>query len=259
MRIDCEDCGKAMQVPDDKVPDRIFTLTCPGCQNRLTIDPQAVQQPAAPAPAPTPPTQPQAAQPPHTQPPPAQPPPPQSAAPAMSGAADAARAPSSLDSTGAHAVGGLRSLRSNEMQLLEQLTPLALVVDVDSAPDESIDGQLKLAGMKEIHHLASLAEAVDRAEELEAGMLVIRMSKVSAPPCEPLEPLYRMPSRARRKTFTVLLADNVRTLDGQVAFYLQVNCLINAQETAGMAVALRRALLFHLKQYRHWWDTQEAS
>ena len=242
MRIDCETCGKAMQVPDEKVPDRVFSLTCPGCQNKITVDPTQNQEDAvAPAPAAAPPADPTPAAPPTAAPP------------------TAAPAAASLDSTGAHAVGGLRALRSNEVELLEQITPLALVVDVDVQPEESIDTQLKLAGMKEIHHLASLAEAVERAEELEAGMLVIRMKSAPAPPCEPLEPLYRMPTRARRRTFTVLMADNVRTLDGQVAFYLQANCLINAQETAGMAVALRRALLFHLKHYRHWWDTQEAS
>lgn len=254
MRIDCDSCGKAMQVPDEKVPDRAFTLTCPGCQNKITVDPAA--KPASEEPAPTaPPAAAPAAPAPAATAPAATAPP----APAPASPSPATNPGAALESTGAHAVGGLRALRSNEVELLEQITPLALVVDVDVAPDESIDMQLKLAGMKDIHHLASLSEAVERAEELEAGMLVIRMSKAPAPPCEPLDPLYRMPSRARRRTFTVLMADNVRTLDGQVAFYLQANCLINAQETAGMAVALRRALLFHLKHYRHWWDTQEAS
>lgn len=252
MRIDCEHCGKAMQVPDEKVPDRAFTLTCPGCQNKITVDPHAAQAPATAAPTPPP-----------AAPAPAPTQSPQAPAPAPPGPSDDfhAEAPtdSSLDSTGTHSVGGLRALRSNEVELLEQLTPIALVVDLDVAPDAAVDAQLKLAGMKEISHVSSLAEAVDRAEELEAGMLVIRMAKAPAPPCEPLEPLYRMPSRARRRTFVVLMADNVRNLDGQVAFYLQVNCLLNSQETAGLSVPLRRALLFHLKHYRHWWDTQEAS
>lgn len=239
MRIDCEHCGKAMQVPDDKVPHRVFTLTCPGCQNKITVDPSASKAPEEPA------AEPAAAAPPQAAP----------SAPVAKAPADAG-ASSSLESTGAHTVGGLRILRSNEVELLEQITPLALVVNIDVAPDPAVDAQLKLAGMKEISHLASLAEAVDRAEDLEAGMLVIRMAKAPAPPCEPLEPLFRMPSGARRKTFTILMADNVRTLDGMVAFYLQVNCLVNAQEVAGMAVPIRRALLFHLKHYRHWWDTQ---
>lgn len=267
MRIDCESCGKALQVPDDKVPDRVFSLTCPGCQNKITVDPNQGAEAPAPAPAPSPApaaaaaaaqtqTQTQAqtsqaqAQ---TSAPAASAP---GAQPAGGGDADDGEAP--LESTGSHAVGGLRNLRSNEVELLEQITPLAIVVDVDVSPDPAVDAQLKLAGMKEIQHVSSLSEAVERAEELEAGMLVIRMSKAPPPPCEPLDPLYRMPTRARRKTFTVLLADNVRTLDGQVAFYLQVNCLINAQEKAGMAVPLRRALLFDLKHYRHWWDTQEG-
>lgn len=227
MRIDCESCGKALQVPDEKVPDRVFSLTCPGCQNKITVDPTSSGDAALAAPEP---------------------------------AATPAEAPVQAPQEELSATGGhLRSLRSHEMELMELMTPLAFVVDLDGAPDASVDAQLKLAGIKEIRHVQNLAEAVDRVEEQEAGLLVLRMDKAPAPPCEPLDPLYRMPAGARRKTFVALIADNVRTLDGQVAFYLQVNCLINAQELGGMAVPLRRALLFHLKHYRHWWDTQDRN
>ncbi|MDA8020803.1 MAG: zinc-ribbon domain-containing protein [Thermoanaerobaculia bacterium] len=245
MRIDCEHCGRALQIPDEKVPDRAFTLTCPSCQHKIQVDPRAGQAPSAePAEVVQPPADPFPSATTETS----------TTAPSSAGPDQAA-----LESTGSHAVGGLRALRATEVELLERITPIAVVVHVDAAPDPAIDPQLELLGMKEIQHVATIEEAVDRVEEFEAGLLVIRMNKAPAPPCEPLEALYLMPARARRKTFTTLVADNVRTLDGQVAFYLQVNCLVNAQEIAGMAVPLRRALLFHLKHYRHWWDTQEEN
>ena len=37
-----------------------------------------------------------------------------------------------------------------------------------------------------------------------------------------------------------------------VAFLLQVNCLINASDLEQLPVLLRRALLHHLRLYRHW-------
>ena len=53
-------------------------------------------------------------------------------------------------------------------------------------------------------------------------------------------------------TFVVLMAGNLKSLDGQTAFYLQMNCLVNSQETARIPVNIQRALLFHLRHYRYW-------
>jgi hypothetical protein len=87
---------------------------------------------------------------------------------------------------------------------------------------------------------------------------LIWMDKAAPPPCKPLEPLHKLPMDVRRRTFIVLMADNVRSLDGQVAFYLQVNCLVNSQEIPRLPSLLRRALLHHLRLYRAW-DEEIAS
>lgn len=211
MRVDCEHCGKALQVPDDKVPDGAFTLTCPGCREKIRVDP----------------------------------------------------APETA--TSAHDVehdGELRSLRGHEVELLDSLSPVAFVAHLEGGEGgdhSALNAQLKTLGMKEIRHFGDLAQACERAEEAEAGILLVRMTKAPAPPCEPLEPIYKLPFKARRRTFVALVADNVRTLDGQVAFYLQVNCLVHGSELPRLAVPLRRALLHDLRLYRHWWTTIEGN
>lgn len=236
MRVDCEHCGKALQVPDDKVPEGAFTLTCPGCRETIRVDPK---QSPAPGPARAEASAREPVQRP-TQPAPQTPP-------------------------GEHDVehdGEMRSLRGHEVELLESLSPVAFAVHLDGdggGNHSTLNAQLKTLGMKEIRHFADLGEACERAEEAEAGILLVRMQKAPAPPCEPLEPIYQMPFKARRRTFVALVADNVRTLDGQVAFYLQMNCLIHAGELPRLAVPLRRALLHDLKLYRHWWTTIESN
>ncbi len=61
-------------------------------------------------------------------------------------------------------------------------------------------------------------------------MLLVRVDKAAPPPFEALRPIYRLPAEIRRRVFVALLADNVRSLDGQAAFYLQLNCVLSSQE-----------------------------
>jgi hypothetical protein len=264
MRVDCQSCGKALNVPDDKVPARAFTLTCPGCQNKISVDPTAVAAPpeeaaaAPPAPAAAPPPEPAPAAPTAVAAPVAD----TDAGVAGGADSDPMGEQSTRRQVGEHDVehdGQLAPLRGHEMVLMETLSPVAFVVNVGVPPDAAVSSQLQAIGMKEIRHFHDLAEACEQVDDSEAGVVLLRMDKAPAPPCEPLEPLYKMPFRTRRRTFVALMAENVRTLDGQVAFYLQVNCLIQSDDLPRLAVPLRRALLFHLRHYRYWWETQETA
>ena len=135
---------------------------------------------------------------------------------------------------------------------MEGLPPIAYVANLELAPDVEVTRNLQKIGMEEVKNFTDLAEACEHLQENEAGILLVRMTKASAPPCEPLEPIYKLPFDVRRRTFVALMAENVKPLDGQVAFYLQVNCLLNSQEMGAMAIKLRRALLHDLRLYRFW-------
>ena len=106
--------------------------------------------------------------------------------------------------------------------------------------------------MREVLELDDLEEAVETLVETDAGIVVVVMDKAPPPPCEPLWPLEALPFSVRRRTFVALVAGNVPTLDGMVAFLLQVNCLINTSDLGQLPVLLRRAHLHHLRLYRHW-------
>lgn len=151
----------------------------------------------------------------------------------------------------------LRRLLPKEQELLDRLVPVAFLVEEPGGVGEQVAEALKLLGMREIVRFGTVAEAVEALGETEASLLLIEMSKAPPPPCPPLEPLRQLGPQVRRRTFVALAAKNVRSLDGQVAFYLEVSCTLSLQDLPSLPQNLRRALLHQLRLYRHW-DATEA-
>jgi predicted Zn finger-like uncharacterized protein len=49
MDVSCDKCEAKFKIPDEKVPkDQAFSLTCPKCKNKITIEPKAAAKPAPP-------------------------------------------------------------------------------------------------------------------------------------------------------------------------------------------------------------------
>ncbi len=235
MRISCPHCTKALTLADNKVPAGPFHLTCPACQKRFPVDGSTTPQAAAKASAETATTETGTA-------------PTNTAVPAT----PAPTPPSPASPSETPFDDELHPLRPAERELMASMPPVAFIVDLAASPIAGLRDALQQLGMEDIRHFETLDDAVEGLMDIEAGMLLIRMDKASAPPCEPLKPLETLGYAARRNTFVVLMADNVRSLDGQLAFYLQVNCLIATQDVGRFAPRVRRALLHHLRLYRHW-------
>ncbi len=224
MLITCSNCQKALNLADDKIPSRPFVLSCPSCNHRQQVDP--VNLPTTG----TPPT---------------------SAAPQNNGAEEVEE----ID-PGPDGFVPMPALRPQDVALLRELYPDGLIVNLTQGPAYQLTAGLRLIGVQQVQHLTDLESACETMAETEIGLLLIVMDKASAPPCAPLEPLHKLPMDIRRRTFVVLMAENVRSLDGQVAFFLQVNCLINSQDISRMPISIRRALLHHLRLYRAWSDDE---
>ena len=259
MNISCGECGQQFNLPDEKVPQRAFSIACPACKGRIVVDPtQGAAPAAAPPPAATAPPSPAAALSAPAQAAPAAPaaaaaPSPAPAAPSSAGSQNAER--DAFVDTGTFT--RLTPLRSTDLKLMEGIPPIAYVVNHELEADQEITKNLQKIGMEEVRNFSDVAEACEHLQENEAAILMVRMTKASAPPCQPLEPIYKLPFDVRRRTFVALVAENVKPLDGQVAFYLQVNCLLSSQEPGAMPIKLRRALLHHLRLYR-FWDVEVA-
>ena len=233
MQITCDGCEKKFKLPPEKVPSRRFFFTCPKCGHRITADPVGTDAPKteelhAPAKQAPPAAEPTAEK---------------------SFGDDTLPVPApTTEKAPAPATGSgspLAALRPQDRQLLSRVAPAAYIVHLDV--DEA-----RGLGLADIHHFDTLEEATTTLHDAEAGLLLIRMERCPAPPCEPLAPLHALPFAIRRRTFVVLEAENVKTLNGQVAFFLQVNCLLNSQEPERFSAVVLRAMLHHLRLYQHW-------
>lgn len=259
MLVVCDACQKQINLPDEKVPPRAFAFTCPNCKNKIKVDPTQ-QSGAIPTVAPTP------AEVPQPEPVPEAPagnemsfgsmddgssavvPPPDMATPSAAPVAPAAAAPSVTPASG----DGLPALRPHEETLMAGMSPLALILEIGVPNDPTLSTDLAKVGFQEFRTVESVDEVMTTIDEAEAGLLLIRVQKASAPPFEPITPLERLAAEVRRNLFVVLMADNVTSLDGQVAFLLQVNCLIANKDRARLPALLRRAILNDLKLYQHY-------
>ena len=39
MQVECNECQRSMNIPDEKLPkDQTFSITCPGCKNKIKVD-----------------------------------------------------------------------------------------------------------------------------------------------------------------------------------------------------------------------------
>lgn len=137
-----------------------------------------------------------------------------------------------------------------------ELPPGYLVAE-DPAAGEQVRRVLAAAGCA-VEPLADVATARGRLQQEPQPLLVYVAGALSKPPYGPLEPLQVVGPRERRQLFLVLVADNVKTLDGNLAFLYGVNLLIHKQHLAQAPSLIASALAHHRQLYRPLLAAQEG-
>ncbi|HEX9734739.1 MAG TPA: zinc-ribbon domain-containing protein [Thermoanaerobaculia bacterium] len=168
-----------------------------------------------------------------------------------------AAAAAAADPAGEVTFEPLPPIRELDKELFDSLYPAAALVLMTPASAAPYEKGLRLLGMEEIHRFDDLAEAAEALRDGDFAVMLIVTDRAVAPPCPPLDPLYAVPAAVRRRTFTALAAGNVRSLDGQTAFYLRVHCLLSTRELAKFPAYLRQAFIYHLRRYRYWGVREE--
>lgn len=107
---------------------------------------------------------------------------------------------------------------------------------------------LKTAGRQVIHFPTSEA-ARDFFLQEYPSLVVFNPAQVSAPPIPEMAPMLQIMSRDRRKGFFILVADNLRTLDGNAAFLYNVNLIIATKDLPNFDRIFREAGSFHQRLY----------
>lgn len=121
----------------------------------------------------------------------------------------------------------------------------ALIVGTDHP---AIRQAAKLIGYLPIHH-AEPAKARDFFNQELPQVVFLNPPQMTAPPLEALGPIMSIVPMERRRSFFVLIAENLRTLDGNAAFLYGVNLVVAAKDLGQFPQIFRDAHAAHDRLY----------
>ena len=126
-----------------------------------------------------------------------------------------------------------------------ELGAKAIIVGGD---DAALRNAAKLVGLLPVY-FAEPARAREFYMQEFPQMVLIHPPQMSAPPLEAMAPIIGMVPADRRKSFFVLVADGLRTLDGNAAFLYGVNLVVAKKDLGQFPDIYREAHAAHERLY----------
>jgi hypothetical protein len=126
-----------------------------------------------------------------------------------------------------------------------ELGAKALIVGADHP---ALRQAAKLIGYLPVHH-AEAAKARDFFNQELPHVVFLNPPQLTAPPLESMAAITSVVPSERRKTFFVLVADGLRTLDGNAAFLYGVNLVVAAKDIGQFPQIYREAHAAHERLY----------
>ena len=80
-------------------------------------------------------------------------------------------------------------------------------------------------------------------------VVFLHPAQMTPPPLDAMQPIVGLTSNDRRKGFFILIADNLRTLDGNAAFLYGVNLIVAPKDLAQFPQIYRDANGYHERLY----------
>jgi hypothetical protein len=231
IRIHCNACHRPILVDENKLPMREVIFPCPACKAALTVDrrnlAQAAAAPTPGAPAPAPPA------PPAHQKPAASPLPPQATMPPPAPPSD----------------------EESQAILEDDLAAKALIVGVDSPAARQAAEAL---GFQPVH-FATVEACRDYYLQEYPSLVFLCPAHITRPPLEELAPITNIGPSDRRRSFFILLAEGLRTLDGNAAFFYNVNLVVASKDAGSIQQVYRDAEAHHRRMYHSFWAVQREA
>src|SRR5205823_3649593 len=106
----------------------------------------------------------------------------------------------------------------------------------------------KLVGFVPIH-FAEAKQARDYFMQEFPPLVMLNPAQMTPPPLEAMAPIVSLAPVDRRKAFFILVAENLRTLDGNAAFLYGVNLVVAPKDLAAFPQIHREAFTFHERLY----------
>ena len=121
----------------------------------------------------------------------------------------------------------------------------AFIVGSDSP---AIRQAAKLIGFLPVH-FPTAEQARERFVQETAQVVFINPPQLTAPPLEAMQPIIGVLPADRRKSFFILVADNLRTLDGNAAFLFGVNLVLANKDLGSFTQIYKDAHGYHDRLY----------
>ena len=106
----------------------------------------------------------------------------------------------------------------------------------------------KLIGTLPVH-MQTPEQARERYIQDPPQVVFLNPGQMTPPPIEAMQPIIGVMPGDRRKSFYVLVSDNLRTLDGNAAFLYGVNLVIATKDLANFPQIYRDARGYHDRLY----------
>lgn len=153
----------------------------------------------------------------------------------------------SLDSAQAAAAEALAVSEPPEGGDDDEFAEKAIVVGAD-APQ--LRQALRSLGMQPVHFPEAIA-ARDFYLREYPRVVILAPAQVTPPPLDDATPLLSITPADRRRAFVILLADSIRTFDGNAAFLYGVNLVVASKDLASFGRIYREADAAHRRLYQH--------
>jgi uncharacterized protein YbaR (Trm112 family) len=134
---------------------------------------------------------------------------------------------------------------SHEEDHANEFGEKALIVGADNA---ALRQASKLIGFLPVHH-TDAARAREYYMQEFPHVVFIHPAQLTPPPLDAMAPIISLVPADRRRSFFVLVADNLRTLDGNAAFLYGVNLVVATKDLPQFPQIYRDALAAHERVY----------
>ena len=120
-----------------------------------------------------------------------------------------------------------------------------IIVGVDS---QALRAAVRSVGLTP-QHFPNAEAARDFYLQEYPALVLFSPGQLTPPPLAEMQPMTSVAPLDRRKGFYVLVADNLRTLDGNAAFLYNVNLVVSSKDLPQFSRIHRDADTFHRKLY----------
>ena len=121
----------------------------------------------------------------------------------------------------------------------------ALIVGNDSP---ALRQAAKLIGFMPVH-MPAAQQARDYFMQEYPPVVFLNPAQTTAPPLEAMQPIVSLAPNDRRRSFFILVSENLRTLDGNAAFLYGVNLVVAAKDLPQFPQIFKDAHAYHERLY----------